>query len=164
MFFPKEFFFIAHKPSKIAISAIIVTLEQEHLQVPPEAIESCLENIKAVVDFTKDVETMECIEHLRKIYALNELHIKAMECNVEDNDGGHNIPTNTDSGHDSVCCQVTPSTTSDDISDDVASAGSCEYLYESSKIEDGAKIQWVYPQDDNTNGSKCKRRRHDICR
>ena len=61
-----DFFFVAHKQSKIALAAIIVTLEQLQVDTSSELIQSWLTKIKRVVggdddsSNTDDLELMAC--------------------------------------------------------------------------------------------------------
>mmetsp|Transcript_15242 Transcript_15242/g.26035 ORF Transcript_15242/g.26035 Transcript_15242/m.26035 type:complete len:201 (-) Transcript_15242:108-710(-) len=76
-----DFFFVAHRASTIAVAAIVVTLEIEAIKVKvsPEAVASCLSDIKAKVDYTTDSAAHECISFLTKVHSHNAQRIKDME-------------------------------------------------------------------------------------
>ena len=68
-----DFFFVAHRASTIAVAAIVVTLEIEAIKdkVSPEAVTSCLSDIKAKIDYTTDSAAQECISFLTKVHSHN---------------------------------------------------------------------------------------------
>jgi DNA repair exonuclease SbcCD ATPase subunit len=111
-----DFFFIAHRASTIAVAAIVVTLETQtqsskssvQVNLSPEAISSCLSNMKAKIDFTEDVKAT--IEKLRSIYLHNEQRIQDLE---QDKATDEEVATYTAKGTETnVACRVaTPSPT-----------------------------------------------------
>eukprot|EP00984_Skeletonema_dohrnii_P022974 scaffold12082_cov105-Skeletonema_dohrnii-CCMP3373.AAC.2 len=76
-----DFFFVAHRASTIAVAAIVVTLEIEAIKdkVSPEAITSCLSDIKAKIDYTTDAAAQECIGKMRAVHSHNAQRIKDLE-------------------------------------------------------------------------------------
>lgn len=106
-----DFFFVLHKQSKLAVAAIVVTLEQTNMSL--ESIRRSLSNSKSVNDFTKDRATMACVTQLRKIYAHNHMRIEKIdgECciNVSTTDTANPCDLHR------VCRVATPSPTPDDV-------------------------------------------------
>jgi hypothetical protein len=77
-----NFFFIAHRASRIAVAAIVVSLETQTMikvKVSQEAVGYCLSNIKAKIDYTEDAASKACIQKLRSIHSQNEERIRDME-------------------------------------------------------------------------------------
>ncbi len=113
-----DFFFIAHRASTIAVAAIVVTLETQtqsskssiQVNLSPEAISSCLSNMKAKIDFTEDANVKAAIEKLRSIYLHNEQRIQDLE---QDKATDEEVATYTAKGTETnVACRVaTPSPT-----------------------------------------------------
>ena len=115
-----DFFFIAHRASTIAVAAIVVTLETQtqtqsskssvQVNLSPEAISSCLSNMKAKIDFTEDANVKAAIEKLRSIYLHNEQRIQDLE---QDKATDEEVATFAAKGTDTnVACRVaTPSPT-----------------------------------------------------
>jgi hypothetical protein len=116
-----DFFFIAHRASTIAVAAIVVTLETQtqtqsskssvvQVNLSPEAISSCLSNMKAKIDFTEDANAKAAIEKLRSIYLHNEQRIQELE---QDKATDEEVATHTAKGTETnVACRVaTPSPT-----------------------------------------------------
>ena len=114
-----DFFFIAHRASTIAVAAIVVTLETQtqtsskssiRVNLSPEAISSCLSNVKAKIDFTEDANVKAAIEKLRSIYLHNEQRIQDLE---QDKTTDEEVATYTAKGTETnVACRVaTPSPT-----------------------------------------------------
>ena len=103
-----DFFFVAHKQSRLAVAAILVTFEQMP-ELPPALVQACLANIRSFVNFADDLECLACVEQLRKIYAHNDMRIKAV-------DGSSGIVTTADESNDRkrVCRAATPSPTPED--------------------------------------------------
>jgi len=113
-----DFFFIAHRASTIAVAAIVVTLETQtqsskssvQVNLSPEAISSCLSNMKAKIDFAEDANAKAAIEKLRSIYLHNEQRIQDLE---QDKATDEEVATYTAKGTETnVACRVaTPSPT-----------------------------------------------------
>ena len=113
-----DFFFIAHRASTIAVAAIVVTLETQtqsskssiQVKLSPEAISSCLSNMKAKIDFTEDANVKAAIEKLRSIYLHNEQRIQDLE---QDKATDEEVANYTAKGTETnVACRVaTPSPT-----------------------------------------------------
>ena len=152
----EDFFFLPYKQSKIAVAAIIVTIEQHHLQVPSEVAELCLSDIMRIVNFTEDMETIECTRHLRNVYMLNELRIKSLENNTEhvEEAPASSIQSNTDGDIVETCRRATPSPATDE---EIA----CSYLYKSSRIDYAQNIKWTNPKNAHTANEGQRKRRRD---
>lgn len=113
-----DIFFVAHRASTIAVAAIVVTLETQtqsskssiQVNLSPEAISSCLSNMKAKIDFTEDASVKAAIEKLRSIYLHNEQRIQDLE---QDKTTDEEVATYTAKGTETnVACRVaTPSPT-----------------------------------------------------
>ena len=113
-----DFFFVAHRASTIAVAAIVVTLETQtqsskssiQVNLSPEAISSCLSNMKAKIDFTEDASVKAAIEKLRSIYLHNEQRIQDLE---QEKATDEEVATYTAKGTETnVACRVaTPSPT-----------------------------------------------------
>jgi hypothetical protein len=107
-----DYFFVRHKQSKLAVAAIVVTLEQTNMSL--ESIQSSLSNSKSVNDFTKDRATMACVTQLRKIYAHNHMRIEKI-----DGEGCIDVATTATSTNPCDLHRVyrvaTPSPTPDDV-------------------------------------------------
>ncbi|KAL7541364.1 hypothetical protein ACHAXR_010841 [Thalassiosira sp. AJA248-18] len=132
-----DFYFVTHKQSKLAKAAIFVTLEQTHLKLSPELIQT---------NFTEDIETMACVNQLRKIYSYNEMRIKAID------DKSENITTKDRSGRKRICRAATPSPTPEDMPEQVTSIS-----------ERGVEIKFACSQDSNNiDGGQCKRQRYRV--
>jgi hypothetical protein len=78
-----DFFFVPHKQSKLAVAAIVVTMEQTNMSL--ESIRTSLSKSKSVNNFTKDRATMACVTQLRKIYSHNNMRIEEIdgECCID---------------------------------------------------------------------------------
>lgn len=72
-----DFYFVAHRQSKVAVAAIIITLEQ--MNASPDLIRNWLSNVKSFQNSTDDHETLACVKHLRKIYNHNQNRIKELD-------------------------------------------------------------------------------------
>ena len=162
-----DFFFVSHKQSKIALAAIIVTLEQLQVDTSSELIQSWLTKIKRVVggdndssSTTDDLELMACTKQLRNIYIHNDSRIKALDSKegentkttteeqTNDERSPHRVsPTPEDDGQSAVPKEVTTTTSSD---------------HQFTSISDRVKMK-AHPNDnDCIDGGNPKRRRYSM--
>ena len=162
-----DFFFVSHKQSKIALAAIIVTLDQLQVDTSSELIQSWLTKIKQVVGYTTngssttdDIELLACTKQLRNIYSHNDSRIKALDNCKEDNTkpateeqtndrkrSPHRVsPTPEDDDQPAVPKEVTTATTD----------------HQFTSISDRVKMK-VHPNDnDCIDGGNPKRQRYSM--
>jgi len=161
-----DFFFVAHKQSKIAVAAIILTLEQLQVDTSSELVQSWLTKIKAVVgcdnesSTTDDLELMACIKQLRNIYSHNNSRIKALDSKEGDNTKTASEEQTKDerSPH-----RVSPTPEDDDqsaVPKEVTTAPSIDHQFTS--ISDRVKMK-AHPNDnDCIDGGNPKRQRYSM--
>jgi len=161
-----DFFFVAHKQSKIALAAIIVTLEQLQVDTSSELIQSWLAKIKGVIgddnddpNTDEDLELIACTKQLRNIYNHNDSRIKALDSKEGDNTktttkeqtkderSPHRVsPTPEDDGQSAVPKEVITATTD----------------HQFTSISDRVKMK-AHPNDnDCIDGGNPKRQRYSM--
>jgi len=160
-----DFFFVAHKQSKIALAAIIVTLEQLQVDTSSELIQSWLAKIKRVdggdnnSSNSADLELMACTKQLRNIYSHNDSRIKALDSKegntkpateeqTKDERSPHRVsPTPEDDNQSAVPKEVTTATSND---------------HQFTSISDRVKMK-AHPNDnDCIDGGNPKRQRYSM--
>jgi len=160
------FFFVAYKQSKIALAAIIVTLEQLQVDTSSELIQSWLAKIKRVVGDdnddpnTDDIELMACTKQLRNIYSHNDSRIKALDSNKE---GKDNTATEDQTNDERSPHRVSPTPEDDDqstVPKEVTTAPTSDHQFTS--ISDRVKMK-AHPNDnDCIDGGNPKRQRYSM--
>jgi len=157
-----DFFFVAHKQSKIALAAIIVTLEQLQVDTSSERIQSWLTKIKRVVggedNATDDLELMACTKQLRNIYSHNDSRIKALDSK----EGKNNTATEEQTKDERSPHRVSPTPEDDDqtatVPKEVTTAPSIDHQFTS--ISDRVKMK-AHPND-CIDGGNPKRQRYSM--
>ena len=158
-----DFFFVAHKQSKIALAAIIVTLEQLQIDTSSELIQSWLTKIKRVVgddNGSDDLELMACIKQLRNIYNHNDSRIKALDSKEVENT---ETTTEEQTKDERSPHRVSPTPEDDDqstVPKEVTAAPSSDHQFTS--ISDRVKMK-AHPNDnDCIDGGNPKRQRYSM--
>jgi len=164
-----DFFFVAHKQSKIAVAAIIVTLEQLQVDTSSELIQSWLTKIKGVIgdddddnsSNTDDLELMACIKQLRNIYNHNYSRIKALDSKEDKG----NTATEEQTKDERSPHRVSPTPEDDDqpaLPKEVSTTAPSSSDHQFTSISDRVKMK-AHPNDnDCIDGGNPKRRRYSM--
>ena len=109
-----DFFFVAYKQSKVAVAAIILTLEQ--LNTEPSNVCKWLFNVNANHNYKEDPEIFACVKRLRTIFIHNQNRIRELDGSGSGNDF-ITIPKEKHYDNKRICRVATPSPTPEDESE-----------------------------------------------